>query len=78
MSDDYFPLYRPSAIVLRRNDTRVIVRCPFCNEAHAHGALKYEVIGERVSHCSDRALSKVGPDAKRGVYRVTAADGSPL
>lgn len=73
----------PAAPIVRRKSDRVIVRCPFCRTAHAHGALSGEFIGPRVSHCSTSSLIKAGAEAARWrdslgrMYRPTHVDGTP-
>lgn len=41
----------PPAVVIRRTDVHLVVRCPFCTQEHAHGA--GGGLGLRSSHCRD-------------------------
>lgn len=63
------------AQVIRRTDTFVILRCPYCQRSHKHGVLRHEVVATRISHCLPADLAKAGRTVG-GIYLAMNSDGS--
>ena len=60
----------PVAIVIRQTPTQYIIRCPYCDEEHAHGKIE----GDRFSHCYITKKNKKLIEERYAYYNSTCYD----